>query len=291
MVPAEIISNIRKIEIRTRKIVDELTGGAYHSVFKGRGMEFSEVREYIAGDDVRSIDWNVTARFGHPYIKKFVEERELTVILVVDISASGDFGSTSRSKNELAAELAALLAFSAIRNNDRVGLLLFSTCRELFVTPRKGRRHVLRLIRDLLAYQRQERGTNLKLALETMMRLTNRRAVVFLISDMLDEHFEQALMIAGKRHDVIGMRLTDPREIMLPAAGFLNVEDAETGGLAIAQTFRANSRQRYQLEAAGMRTSQDRFFRRAGVDLIDITSGQDYVKPLMQFFRKREKRR
>ena len=292
MVPAEIITNIRKIEIRTRKIVDELTGGAYHSVFKGRGMEFSEVREYVPGDDVRAIDWNVTARFGHPYIKKFVEERELTVILVVDISSSDQFGSIGRAKSVLAAELAGLLAFSAIRNNDQVGLLRFSTYRELYVPPRKGRRHVLRLIRELLVDNNKSyQQTNLSLALETMMRLTNRRAVVFLISDMLDEHFAQALKIAGRRHDVIGMRITDPLEINIPAAGYLQVEDLETGAQTIAQTFSARSRQRYQLDAAGMRTSQAPLFRQAGVDLIDITSGQDYVKPLMQFFRKREKRR
>lgn len=290
MIAKDVIANIRKIEIRTRKIVDELTGGAYHSVFKGRGMEFNEVREYAPGDDVRTIDWNVTARFGHPFVKKFVEERELTVFLVVDVSASGDFGSTGRSKNALAAELASVLAFSAIRNNDRVGLLLFSEQEELFVPPRKGRRHVLRLIRELLVTNRQKKGTNLKLALETMMRLTNRKAVVFLISDMLDANFAQALAVAARRHDMIGMRVIDPKELALPKSGYVNIEDAETGELLTADLGRKSLLQRYGIEAAGMRAGQADIFRRAGSDLIDITCGGDYVLPLMRFFEKREKR-
>lgn len=291
MIATEIIANVRKIEIRTRKIVDELTGGAYHSVFKGRGMEFSEVREYLPGDDVRAIDWNVTARFGKPFLKKFVEERELTVLLVVDISASGDIGSGARSKNELAAELAALLAFSAIRNNDQVGLLLFSTETELFVPPRKGRRHVLRLVRELLVHDRAHTGTSVRAALETMMHLANRRAVVFLISDMLDEGFDRALAVAGRRHDLVCLRLTDPGELNLAPAGFLNVEDAESGAWHVADAGSKSRRTRFSLEASGLRLAQGAVFRKAAVDLIDITCGQDYVKPLMQFFRRREKRR
>ncbi len=291
MLTKELIANVRRIEIRTRRIVDELTAGAYHSVFKGRGMEFDEVREYQPGDDVRTIDWNVTARFGRPFIKKFVEERELTVFLVVDVSASGDFGSTDRSKNEHAAELAALLAFSAIRNNDRVALLLFTEDRELFVPPRKGRRHVLRLVRDLLAWERTRPGTNIGGALESMMHLADRRAIVFLISDLLDVGFEKALAVAARRHDVVALRIIDPRELSLPRLGSVWVEDAETGEMQMFPGSSRKAAQRFGIEAGGLRLSQEELCRRTGVDLINITCGEDYVKPLMQFFRAREKRR
>ncbi len=290
MLAKDVIAHIRKIEIRTRKTVEELTGGAYHSVFKGRGMEFSEVREYVAGDDVRTIDWNVTARLGHPFVKKFVEERELTVYLLVDVSASGDFGSTGRAKNEVAAELAALLAFSAIRNNDRVGLLLFSDREELFVAPRKGRRHVLRLVRELLVVKRAHTGTDIALALESLMHAANRKAVLFLISDMLDNDFDRALGVAAKRHDVIGLRLMDPRELSLPRAGAVMFEDAETGAIQCVYTGDRQTVQRIELEASARRLDQNRVFRKTGVDLLDIVCGQDYVKPLMKFFAAREKR-
>ena len=287
----ELIANVRRIEIRTRRTVDALTAGAYHSVFKGRGIEFDEVRGYQPEDDARLIDWNVTARFGHPFIKQFVEERELTVFLVVDISGSGDFGSTDRTKNEQAAELAALLAFSAIRNNDRVGLLLFTSRQELFVPPRKGRRHVLRLVRDLLACERTARGTDIRAGLEALMRLATRRSIVFLISDMLDTGFEEALAVAGRRHDLVALRLTDARELALPRTGWLTVEDAERGDLV---RFDGASRQaltQYAESAGRRRSHQDRLFLRAGVDLIDIRCGEDVVRPLMEFFRRREQRR
>jgi uncharacterized protein (DUF58 family) len=293
MLTKELIAKVRKIEIRTRRIVDELTAGAYHSVFKGRGMEFSEVREYAEGDDVRNIDWNVTARFGHPFVKKFIEERELTVILVVDVSASGDFGSRGRAKNELAAELAACLAFSAIRNNDRVGLLLFSSQQELFVPPRKGRRHVLRLIRDLLLHERRRRDTNVRQALQNLMHLVRRRAVVFLISDLLDRNYADVLAVAGRRYDLIGLRVLDPRELAWGAAGFgcVAVEDAESGEVVQAILGSRERQKAYSVEAAGLRLEQTGWFQRAQVDLIDVTCGEDYVKPLMKFFHKREKRR
>ncbi len=291
MLTKELISNVRRLEIRTRRAVDQLTAGAYHSVFKGRGMEFAEVRAYVAGDDVRSIDWNVTARFGHPYIKKFTEERELTVMLLVDISASGDIGSIGRRKNDVAAELAALLAFSAIRNNDRVGLLLFTSRQELFVPPRKGRRHVLRLVRELLACEREQKGTDIQHALEAMMRLTPRRAVVFLISDMLDAGFERTLGVANSRHDLIALRITDPREINLPRTGMLAIEDAETGEIAYFNGHDRQHLKRWFLDASGLRTAQTDICRRTGVDLIDLTCGQDMIKPLMTFFHAREKRR
>ncbi len=291
MLTKDVIANIRRIEIRTRKIVDELTGGAYQSVFKGRGMEFDEVRDYQAGDDVRTIDWNVSARMGRPFVKKFVEERELTVFLAVDVSASGDFGSTDRSKNEQAAELAALLAFSAIRNNDRVGLLLFTSEAELFVPPRKGRRHVLRLIREMLAHRRQKRGTDIASALESLMSLTPRRAVVFLISDMLDSGFDKALAVAGRKHDVVGMRILDRAELAAPVTGLLELEDAETGQAFSYFGRSKGQRRQASLEASALRFDQQQWFKKAKVDLIDIINGEDYVVPLMQFFRTRERRR
>ncbi|MFO7821459.1 MAG: DUF58 domain-containing protein [Lentisphaeria bacterium] len=291
MLTRELIANVRQIEIRTRRIVDHLTAGAYHSVFKGRGIEFDEVREYFPGDDVRAIDWNVTARFGHPYIKKFVEERELTVFLMVDISGSGDFGTRNKTKNQVAAELSALLAFSAIRNNDQVGLMLFTSRQELFVPPRKGRRHVLRLIRELLACERQSSQTDIRNALENMMKLTSRRAVVFLISDMLDSGYARTLSAANQRHDVVALRLTDPADLRLPKVGWANVADAESATCMSLNTSRRNNRTRYGLEAANLRQEQDVICRKAGVDLIDINCGDDLVMPLLRFFKLREKRR
>lgn len=287
----EIIAKVRRIEIRTRKIVDDLTSGAYHSVFKGRGMEFSEVREYQAGDEVREIDWNVTARFGRPFIKRFVEERELTVLLVVDISGSGDFGSGTLSKNQQAAELAALLAFSAIRNNDRVGLLLFSSAPELFLPPRKGRRHVLRLVRELLVHERRDRGTNIAAALERTMQVTPRRAVVFLISDMLDRTCRRLVRVTAGKHDLIVMRVTDPRELSLPRSGYLNVEDAESGATLWFPGRSAQALQDYAVEASTEHLELANWFRRAGIDLIEVPVGGDYVRALMEFFHRRERRR
>ncbi|MDT8389597.1 MAG: DUF58 domain-containing protein [Lentisphaeria bacterium] len=291
MITKDLIANVRRLEIRTRRIVDDLTAGAYHSVFKGRGMEFDEVREYAPGDDIRAIDWNVTARMGHPFIKRFVEERELTVMLLVDVSASGDFGSTDKRKRETATELAALLAFSAIRNDDQVGLLLFSDLEELFVKPRKGKKHALRLIRELMACQRQREKTNIGRALESMMRTIKRRAVVFIISDMLDDGFEQGLRAANKRHDVIILRITDPIELSLPNVGCVALADAESGERRLFNS-RSNRRRRaVRLEAADWRLKQEKMFRETQTDLIDLRCGEDPIIPLMRFFRKREKRR
>jgi uncharacterized protein (DUF58 family) len=224
MIPREIFKKVRQIEIRTNREVTDVLGGQYHSVFKGRGMEFEEVREYLPGDEVRSIDWNVTARFGHPFIKKFTEERELTVMLVVDVSASGQFGSVRQTKNELAAELAAVLAFSAIRNNDKVGLIMFTDQIEKFVPPKKGRRHVLRVVREILAFQPQGRGTDLQQALDYHNRVQPRRAVTFVVSDFQvadEESVRKKLRVASKRHDVIALSLRDPREQELPAVGLV----------------------------------------------------------------------
>jgi uncharacterized protein (DUF58 family) len=289
----ELLARVRRIEIRTRRLVNELTGGAYHSAFKGQGMEFEEVREYTYGDDVRSIDWNVTARTGQAFIKKFVEERELTVALLVDVSASGDFGSTQQRKNELAAELAALIAFSAIRNQDRVSLQLFTDRDELHLPARKGRGQVLRLVRELLAFERTRPGTNIRSALERFTKATHRRAVVFLISDFFDADYEHALLIANKRHDLIAIRVTDPCEHEIAPIGFINLEDAESGRRQLYSGLfnRKELAGAYREEAAARHRAATEACRRAGVDLIDVSTGQDYLKPLMQFFRTREHRR
>lgn len=288
----DIVKNVRTLEIRTRRVVDHITAGAYHSVFKGRGMEFEEVRQYIPGDDVRSIDWNVTARLGEPYIKKFVEERQLTIFLLVDISASGDFGSGVKSKKEMAAEISALLAFSAERNNDRVGLILFTGGTELYVPPRKGRTHTLRLIRELLACERKGKTTNIRRALETVIKLNRRHAVVFLISDMLDTGYERTLRLANKRHDVIALRITDPVELQCPRAGFINTLDAEEDGKTVS--FNSNSREnlrKFTVESASLRNHAEQACKQAAVDLVDLTCGHEIVKPLMRFFHLREQRR
>ncbi|MEI6084481.1 MAG: DUF58 domain-containing protein, partial [Verrucomicrobiota bacterium] len=261
-----------------------------HSVFKGRGMEFEEVREYMPGDEVRAIDWNVTARFGHPYIKKFKEERELTVMLVVDVSASGQFGSGQQSKNELAAELAAVLAFSAIRNNDKVGVILFTDRIEKYVAPEKGRRHVLRVIREILAFKPTGHGTNLELALDYLNRVQRRRAVTFVLSDFQDTGFEKKLRISGKRHDVVALGLRDPREEELPAVGLVELRDAETGEHALVDTFDRRVREDFATKARARLAALKDAFRSAGVDQIEIRTDTDYMRPLVKFFRMRERR-
>ena len=256
-------------------------------------MEFEEVREYLPGDEVRSIDWNVTARFGHPFIKKFKEERELTVMLVVDVSASGQFGSVRQTKNELAAELAAVLAFSAIRNNDKVGLIMFTDQIEKFVPPKKGRRHVLRVVREILAFQPQGRGTDLQLALDYLNRVQARRAVTFVVSDFQvtdEESVRKKLRVASKRHDVIALSLRDPREEELPAVGLLELRDAETGERALVDTFDRRVRERFATKARERLEGLRRLLRSASVDQVEIRSDADYVLPLIQFFSMRERR-
>src|SRR5437868_1394501 len=252
MLPREVLRQIRRLQLKARRAVEDLLGGEYHSVFKGAGMAFEEVREYQAGDDVRSIDWNVTARMGHPFVKRFVEERELTVLLAVDVSGSNQFGSGLQQKREVAAELAAVLAFSAIANNDRVGLIAFTDRVERFVPPRKGTRHVLRLIRDVLFFQPARRGTCLRDALDYANRVLHRRSIVFLLSDFLDEGFERAFKRTGRRHDLIAVRITDPREQDLPAIGLLELEDAETGQRLLLDTKSAKVRKAFA-EAARRR--------------------------------------
>lgn len=291
-VPKEILDKVHRIEIQAGRLVDDLFAGEYHSVFKGHGMEFAEVREYQAGDDVRAIDWNVTARAGgKPFIKIFDEARELTVILVVDASASGAFGSGARMKGEVAVEISALLAFSAIRNNDRVGLLIFTDEVEVFVPPKKGRRHVLRVIRELLYHRPRGRRTSIATALKTLDRVVRRHAVVFVISDFIDAGYERALQRASRRHDVIAVSIEDPREGSLPDVGFLTLHDAESGQQLVIDSSDEAVRQafarRWQIDV----TRRTRIFRRLAVDevRIDAASG-DYVEPLARFFKGRMSR-
>jgi uncharacterized protein (DUF58 family) len=286
----EILKKMRRLEIRTRHIVEAAFAGQYRSVFKGSGMNFEEVREYQAGDEVRSIDWNVTARFGHPFIKKFAEERELTVMLVVDLSASGLFGGISASKRELAAEASCLLAFSAVQNNDKVGLILFTDRVELFLPPRKGRQHALRLIREVLFFQPAGRGTDAAAALRDLNRMVPRRAVVFLVSDFLSRDFRRELSATARRHDVIAVSVSDPHEEDLPDVGRVAFEDAETGEVIEVNTGDHSVRAAYRGLAERRRESMERLFARERVDRIDLRTDRDYLPPLRDFFRERARR-
>jgi len=287
VVPREILRKVRRIEIRTRRIVDETLAGGYHSVFKGRGMEFSEVREYQVGDDVRTIDWNVTSRMGHPYVKKYVEERELTVLLAVDVSGSSRFGSTAQARSEVVAEICALLAFAAARNNDRVGLLLFSEGIEKYVPPRKGRRHVLRVLREVLYHEPAGRGTNIALALETVRRLQRRRAVVFVLSDFLAEGFERPLRLASRFHDLVALVVRDPREASLPAVGLVGLEDAETGECLVVDTSQAGLRERFRQAAEARAARLELLFKKLAVDAVELWTDRAYDRPLVRFFARR----
>lgn len=290
MIPREILRQVRRIELSTRGLVNDVLSGEYHSVFKGRGMNFAEVREYQYGDDIRTIDWNVTARAGTPFVKIHEEERELTVMLVVDRSASGEFGTRGRFKGEVAVEICALLAFSAIKNNDKVGLILFTDRVEKFVPPRKGRRHVLRVLRELLYHRPEGRGTDIAGALDYLNRVQRRRAVTFMVSDFFDDGFEKPLAVAGRRHDLVAVRLRDEREIDLPPLGILAIEDPETGERLVVDTSRPAFRARFSDTVARRREALDRRLRRSKVDVIDIETGEPYDRPLMRFFRERARR-
>ena len=290
MTPREVLRKVRRIELRTRRLVDESLAGSYHSVFKGRGMEFAEVREYEPGDDVRTIDWNVSAKMGHAFVKKFTEERELTVVLVVDASASGRFGTCASTKLETAAEIAALLAFSAIRNNDRVGLLLFTDRIERFVPPRKGRQHGLRVLRDLLAFEPSGRRTDIASALEVLRRVVTKRAVVFLVSDFIDAGYERTLRVVNRKHDLVAIAVHDPREESLPNVGIVAVLDTETGLPATIDTGSARVRQAFADRARRARTAGREIVKRAGVDLLEVSTGTDYDRALVSFFRERARR-
>lgn len=286
----EILKKIRRLELRTKRLVDSMFAGSYHSVFKGRGMNFEEVREYNPGDEIRAIDWNVTARMNAPFVKKFTEERELTVMLVVDVSASGDFGSVNLSKRELAAEIASILAFSAIRNNDKVGLLLFTDEVELFIHPKKGRLHILRLIREMLFFKPQHRGTNLAAALEYLNKVVTRRAVVFLISDFLAEGYSRPLAVTSRRHDLIAIPVVDPGEEDLPDVGIVTLEDPETGEQIDVNTSSRALRGAYLALEERRKRAIDQEFNKLGVDMIPLRTNEDYLPVLRAFFDRREKR-
>lgn len=292
----EILRKVRQIDIRTNRLVSDTLAGQYHSVFKGRGMNFDSVREYVPGDEVRTIDWNVTARTGHPFVKKFVEERELTLLLAVDVSASGNFGSGGQSKRELAAEIASVLAFSAVKNNDNVGLLLFTDEVELYLPPRKGRRHVLRLVREVLGFEPQHRGTNVVQALDFVNQVIKRRAIVFLLSDFQigstpPEELRRALRQTNRRHDLVALPIEDARERSLPDLGIVAIEDAETDELVELDTRNPQVRERFAQIAQERATQLRRVFNAEAIDCLRLETDQPYVAGLMSFFKNRNHRR
>ena len=290
MLPRELIRRIRRLEIATRQVVSALLAGQYHSVFKGRGMAFSEVRPYQAGDDIRSIDWNVTARTNSPHVKVFTEERELTVVLLVDVSASEEFGSRGTRKSEMAAEVAAQIAFSAIANNDRVGLLLFSDQVEKVIPPRKGRKHVLRLVTDILSFRPEGKGTDLSGALAWLSRVTKRRTVLFVVSDFLLEGYETPLRTARLKHDVVPVVLRDPMEEAFPALGLVEVEDPETGQRALVDSSSPAVRRSFQTAVTRARAERTRIFRKLELDSVELRAGEDHGEALVRFFRARARR-
>lgn len=290
MIDKELLKQVREIEIRTKGLVNQVFSGEYHSVFKGRGMEFSEVREYQFGDDIRNIDWNVTARFGHPYVKIFEEERELTVIMMVDLSGSLAFGSKEKTKQRIAAEVSAILSFSALKNNDKVGLLLFTDKIEKFVPPRKGRKHVLRIVREVLSFKPEGNKTNLKTALEYLNRAVKKRAIVFLISDFIDEGFEKILRIVSKKHDLIGLVLEDRREKEIPQLGLVRIVDPETQEQSWIDTSSKAFQQNFIINAKLISERRKYIFRSNKIDSVNIQTGENYIKPLVQFFKLRERR-
>ncbi len=291
MISKELAKKIRYIQITTNRAVNDVLAGEYQSVFKGRGMEFEEVREYIPGDEIRTIDWNVTARTGRPFVKRFVEERELTILLLVDLSASGMFGSVRQMKNEVAAEICAMLTFSAIKNNDKVGLIAFTDCIELFIPPKKGISHVLRIIREILCFKPRQTKTDIRQALDYLGMVTTKRAVVFLISDFIAKDFEKPMRVLSKRHDLIAVSISDPRERYLPPVGLVELEDAETGEKVLVDT--ASAAVRKQFEQLGQeRTDNLRdLFKSMGVDHIELSTDRDHARDLVLFFKTREKRR
>ncbi len=289
--PPELFQQIKAIQIRTQRVVTDLMAGEYTSAFKGRGMEFEEVREYHPGDDVRHIEWNVTARTGSPHVKEHREERELTVMLLVDVSSSGDFGTGAKLKNEVAAEVAAVLAYTAIRSNDRVGLIIFTDHIERYIPPKKGRAHVWRVIREILSFRPQRQSTDLSGALEYLSKVTPRRVVGFLISDFLDEGFEERLKVAARRHDLTAVLVADRREAELPRIGILELEDAETGATLLLDTYDKNVTAGFRILAQDDRERLAELFRAAGVGAVEIWTAEPYVEPLVRFFRARERRR
>jgi uncharacterized protein (DUF58 family) len=290
MLPREVLKKIRRIEITTSKLATDFLSGQYESVFKGRGIEFDEVRDYQPGDEIRSIDWNVTARMGTPFVKKFVEERQLTVMLVLDASSSSGFGTAKRFKKELAAEVCAVLAFAAIQNNDRVGLIIFTDRVEKFVPPRKGPHHVLRVVREALSFHPKGKGTDIAGALRYLDGVVTRRAVTFVISDFFAKDFKKPLSIANKKHDIIAVTITDPREAELPNAGIIELTDAETGRPYLIDTSSAKVRRTYSDKSAALRGERKSLFGSVGVDHVDISTDKPYVEEFIKFFRMRKRR-
>jgi uncharacterized protein (DUF58 family) len=290
MIPEELVKKIRQIQIYTSRAVNASFAGQYESVFKGRGMQFDEVREYTPGDDIRSIDWNVTARTGRPYIKRFVEEREMTVIFAVDLSGSGRFGTLDKTKNQLAAEFCAVLAFAAAKNNDKVGLLIFTDKIELFIPPKKGSRHMLRLIRELLYFQTTQKQTNIPFALDYLGRVVRKRATVFVVSDFIQADFKKPLSLLNKRHDCIAVSVSDPAEVALPKVGIIELTDAETGQTIIVDTSSAVFRRRFEGKSAERFEELKSMLRSINVDSINISTGKPYINDLIQFFHFRHKR-
>jgi uncharacterized protein (DUF58 family) len=298
MIPQELIKKVRQIQIYTSRAVNASFAGQYESVFKGRGMQFEDVREYMPGDDIRTIDWNVTARTGKPYIKRFVEEREMTVIFAVDLSASGRFGTLEKTKNQIAAEFCAVLAFAAAKNNDKVGLLIFTDNIELFIPPKKGSRHVLRLIRELLYFQTAKKQTNIPLALDYIARVVRKKATVFVVSDFLQMDstssprvdFKTSLSLLNKRHDCIAVPVSDPAELMLPKVGIIEFTDAETGETITIDTSSSGFRRRYEGTSAERFGQLKSLLRSINVDCINISTGKPYINDLIQFFHQRHRR-
>lgn len=290
METTELLKKVRKIEIKTRGLSNQIFSGEYHSAFKGRGMAFSEVREYIPGDDIRNIDWNVTARFNHPYVKIFEEERELTVMLLVDISASGDFGTKKQFKRELITELCAVLSFSAIQNNDKIGVIFFSDKIEKFIPPKKGKSHILRIIRELINFKPEGKGTDIGQALRYFTNMIKKRSIAFLISDFQSEGYTDPLKVASRKHDLVAIRIFDQREAELPDIGLVRMQDAETGRTMWIDTSKKSVRNDYRNHWQLTQKETDQIFARTGVDSVKIATDQNYIQPLINLFKKREKR-
>jgi uncharacterized protein (DUF58 family) len=286
-----LLKKVRKIEIKTKGLSNHIFAGEYHTAFKGKGMAFSEVREYQPGDDIRSIDWNVTARYNSPFVKVFEEEREMTVMLLIDVSASGNFGTQEQFKRELATELAAILAFSAINNNDKVGVIFFTDKVEQFIPPKKGKSHILRIIREVLAFEPTGKGTDIAGALEYFSAVIKKRSICFILSDFMSKEFDRPLKIASKKHDLVALRIHDTREDTLPNVGLVPMQDAETEKMLFVDTSSKKVRDNFAKNRAQTNEKLRKLFPASGVDLIDITTGTDYVKPLINFFKTRGKRR
>ena len=291
MSTSSLLKKVRKIEIKTRGLSNHIFAGEYNTAFKGKGMAFSEVREYQSGDDVRSIDWNVTARYNSPYIKIFEEEREMTVMLLVDVSGSGNFGTKQQFKREIATELSAVLAFSAIKNNDKVGVIFFSDIIEEFIPPKKGKSHILRIIRQILSFKPQNKKTNISQAIEYFNNVMKKRCICFILSDYISSSFEKPLRIASKKHDVVALKVSDKREKTIPNIGIVPFKDSETEKVILLDTSSKLVRETFQKKQKEKQSEIEKLFPRCGVDLININTGEDYVKPLINFFKNRDRRR